>query len=55
MKHQKTGFLIIRLEFRKVNKKNTLHNNKYSACRSFFFTEKELVNLKIVKPKKIIE
>ncbi len=30
-------------------------NNKYSAGRSFFFTEKELVNLKFVKPKKIIE
>lgn len=23
-----------------------VHNKKYSACRSFFFTEKELVNLK---------
>ncbi len=29
--------------------------NKYSPCRSFFFTEKELVNLKIKKPKKLIE
>ena len=23
----------------------TVANNKYSPCRSFFFTEKELVNL----------
>ncbi len=30
-------------------------NKKYSACRSFFFTEKELVNLKIKKSKKNIE
>ena len=30
-------------------------NKKYSACRNMAFIDKELVNLKIVKPKKIIE
>ncbi len=33
--------------------KKTAHNKKYSASRSFFFTEKELVNLKISEIKKM--
>ena len=33
----------------------TATNKKYSASLGFFFTEKELVNLKIKKPKKNIE
>jgi hypothetical protein len=43
-------------------KKRDKNYQKNSACRSFFFTEKELVNLpagkaglKFMKPKKIIE
>jgi hypothetical protein len=38
----------------KINKRPAV-NKKYSASRSFFFTEKELVNLTIAKSKKLIE
>jgi len=35
--------------------RKTCGNNKYSACRSFFFTEKELVKSKYLKLRKLIE
>ena len=37
-----------------IRNKKKAPNKKYSASRGFFFTEKELVNLKFVKSKKNI-
>jgi len=38
-----------------TKEKITNANKKYNSCRSFIFIENDLVNLKICKPKTLIE